>query len=244
MKNLSVVGLCALCAVCAMAAVSSAANITFGANDTTTAPAAWASKYGSADYMVYDFATGKPDVAKGYYTKNGSSNPSYVADFYWDTPGSSSGSGSGSGSASPGSQVAGGDLFYDLVLNEGKSFQFTSLFYDSGYGTDNGLNDADVALKVRLLGDNDVDDTWHEITVAQLEAGIFLSWNVTIYDDDATKAITMDVDFVNGDGAYAAGFFLDSVADTGNAPLVPEPASIGLVLFGVAGLFARPKRKA
>lgn len=231
------------CALLAMAAMANAASVTFQAADNTTAPNAWSTKYGLYDYMVYDFGSGKPDVDKGYQTKTGS-NPDFVSNFFFGTPGSSGGGGSGGGGQN-GNTIAAGDLYYDLVLNEGKQFQFAALFYDSTYGTDNGLAGADVALRVRLLGLNDLDDAWHDITVAQLEAGSYQIWDVIVYDDDAVKGITLDVDFVNGAGAYAAGFFLDSVQDAGNAPattgVVPEPATVGLVMFGLAGVFVRRK---
>lgn len=238
MRHVFAVGLCALCA---MAAVSNAAQITFQTTDTTTAPNAWSTMYGSADYMVFDFSSGKPDVAGGYTTKTGI-KPSYVADFYWGTPGSGGG-GAGGGGGGSGSVIAQGDLYYDLVLNEGKSFQFTSLFYDDTYGADNGLAAGEVALKVRLLGPNDLDDAWHELTVAQLQSGTFLSWDVVVYQDDIAKSITMDVDYAQGAGVAAAGFFLDDVQDAGSAP-IPEPATISLMMFGLAGIFVRSKRKA
>ena len=238
MKSLLALSLCALCA---MATIGNAAQIDFKAADNTTAPNAWSTMYGAADYMVFNFSSGKPDVAGGYTTKTGT-NPDYISKFVWGTPGSSGGGGGGGGGGN-GSVIAAGDLYYDLILNDGKSFQLTSLFYDSTYGTTNSLAGTDVALKVRLLGPNDFDDSWHEITVAQLESGTFLSWDVLVYDDDITKCITMDVDYVNGAGVAASGFFLDNVLNVGSAP-VPEPATLGLMVFGVAGIFARRRRKA
>jgi PEP-CTERM motif-containing protein len=241
MKRLLLISVCVLLA---MAASASAAKVDFNSVDTTTLPGDWGMKYGAYDYMKYDFSSGKPvDVDKGYYTKGGNVNPDFVDKFFYGTPGSTGGGGGGTGGQS-GNIIAAGDLYYDLMLTEGKKFQFCALFYNDTYAADNGgLAANDVALRVRMLGLNDLDDVWHDITVAQLEKGIFMLWDVIVYDDDASKTVTMDIDFVNGAGTHPAGFFLDKVMDAGNAPAmmgpIPEPATLGLVMFGLAGVFVR-----
>lgn len=235
--------LCSVCALLVMASSAAAAKIDYKGFDAATLPDDWATKYGlGGDSMVYDFSSGKPDVAKGYYY-GANGNPGYVDDFYYNTPGSGSGKGSSGGNGEDFNPQ--GDLYYNLVLKAGKTFEFTALFYDKTYGDDNGgLADGLIAMKVRLLGENDLDDTWHEITVGQMEHGYFLTWFATIYSDDAKKMITLDIEFVNGAGQHPCGFFLDNVADAGPDPLgvIPEPATVSLVLFGMAGIFARRKK--
>ena len=135
-----------------------------------------------------------------------------------------------------------GDLYYSLVLSEDKAFDFTALFYDSTYGAAHGgLAADDIALEVRLLGGS-TDDEWHKITVAQMEIGTFLTWHVIVYTEDIGKSLILDVKYVRDDDTLVAGFFLDDVQPAGNTPPIPEPATVGLVLFGLAGIFARRKR--
>ena len=109
-------------------------------------------------------------------------------------------------------------------------------------GADNGLAGTDVAIRVRLLGQNATDDDWHELTVDQLETGTYVSWNTVVYEDDDNKTLTLDVDYLLGAGVKVAAFFLDNVQDAGMAP-IPEPATVGLMMFGLAGIFVRRKKR-
>ena len=228
----------ALCALLALAVPAYAAKVDFNGTNATLNPDDWATLYGNTDDIRTDWSTGNVGNDPAYT----STNPAYVEDFTYATTGGGGGGGGGTGGGGEGGHATAGDLRYDMTLNDGKDFGFTALFYHSTYGADNGLNPGDVALRVRLLGTNDLDDDWHEISVADLEHGIFLTWDVIVYDDDDNKTITLDVDFVAGDGTYAAGFFLDDVIDAGNAP-IPEPATVGLVVFGLAGVFVRRKNR-
>lgn len=239
--------LLSLCALVACTSTAGAAQITFNQADTNTTAAGWQA-YGNYDYMMFDISSGQPDYDAGYQTASGS-NPDFIASF---TSGVNNGGGGGgggggnnggggSGEGGFGSQNASGDIYYDLVLNDGKDFTLSTLFYNANYGNNNGMDDADIALEVRLIGPNDLDDTWHQITVAELEAGVFLSWDVVVYDDDVDKSLTIDINYVEGEGDAAAGFFLDNVQDAAAAP-IPEPATLGLMLFGAAGIFVRRKR--
>jgi len=99
-----------------------------------------------------------------------------------------------------------------------------------------------VALQVRLIDPSaapGTEDAWHDITVAQLEAGIYLNWKV---EAAADEIVTTQVVWVNGDGVGAAGFFLDNVIDGVGGGNVPEPASVGLLLMGLSGLFMRRRK--
>lgn len=231
-----------LCVLMMVSGAASAAQIDFTTIDTSTDPNAWSTKYGQGYYWLFDFTSGKVDPAQGYNTPDGQNYPSYCDNFYLQTRDNNGGGGGGGGGGQNGSIVAAGDLWYDLVFNDGKQFEFTALFYDKSYGADNGLTGYDVALQVRLLGYNDLDDSWHEITVDQLEHGIFLTWDAVVYDDDPNKTITLDVDWLAGAGVYGAAFFLGNVQDAGVAP-IPEPATVGLVMFGLAGIFVRRKNR-
>ncbi len=227
-----------VCAMLAMVAVSEAAQIDFSQTDTTTAPDDWNTAYGlTGVFLMRDISSGQP---QGDLQHPGL--PTYIDGFVEGFPGQGGGNGGSGGGGGGGGNPATGDLYYDLDLNAGKQFQFTTLFYNSTYGTENNLQGSDVALSVRLLGENDPDDDWHDITVAELEGGIFMSWDVIVYTDDANKTVTLDVEYVNGDGSVAAGFFLDNVQPAGAAP-IPEPATVGILLVGAAGLIARRRSR-
>ena len=223
---------CALAVVVLVAApaASHGAAIVYGGVDTTT-QLNWNGVYGSARAQVWDLSSGSPDYTSPLAVNT---NPNYVGSFTWQNSGGGGGSGNGSGG---GGGTTG--IRYDLVLNANKSFQFTTLFYDANYDTRNpGLVGTDVVLKARLIDPSAAAaswDVWHDITLAQLKAGIYLKWNVVA---TAGETITTDVVWANGtDGVGAAGFFMDNVVT------VPEPATMGLLALGLGGILIRRKRK-
>jgi hypothetical protein len=230
---------CALAMVALSAGVAQAAKISWSGYDTTTG-VDWITSGGANPFQAgqyWDISSGSPD-----YTKDATwspAKPDYLKSFQYVNQGGGSG-GSNNGSGGGGGTTG---INYNLVLNAGKTFDFLVLFYDSNYSTRNaGLSGTDVALQVRLIDPSaapGTEDAWHDITVAQLEAGIYLNWKV---EAAADEIVTTQVVWVNGDGVGAAGFFLDNVIDGVGGGNVPEPASVGLLLMGLSGLFMRRRK--
>jgi len=230
---------CALDMVALSAGVAQAAKITWDGYDTTTG-VDWITSGGANPFLAgqyWDISSGSPD-----YTKDATwspAKPDYLKSFQYENQGGGGGGGSNNGSGGGGGTTG---MDYNLVLNADKTFDFLVLFYDSNYSTRNaGLVGTDVALQVRLLDPSaapGTEDAWHDITVAELEAGIYLKWRV---EASADEIVTTEVVWAKGDGVGAAGFFLDNVVD-GVSGSVPEPASVGLLLMGLGGLFMRRRK--
>jgi len=228
-----------MCAMLALASSALAAQVSFLSSDAATSPLNWVATYANGDYFIWDYSSGKPDWkdAQGKMKDPPyQSNPAYVKEFKYNWTSGSSGGGGGSGGGT--SSDIKGHVYYDLTLNAGKSFEFLVGFWDDEYGQTEGLQTTDVALRVQLVGANlSPADTEHDILVSDLRHGIVLKWDVTL---PADEKLTLDVAWVNGEGTGAAAFFLNNVRDAGQ---VPEPATVGLVLFGLAGVFVRRSRK-
>ena len=247
MKRLLCVLLCAVAVVACSAGAAQAAQIVAMTPDTTTG-VAWYQDW-------YDFGT--PGPYGGVYGRGWDISlldrpdyrqppkpdtlPSYMNSFiYSNTGGGSGGSGNYSG--------GGGDttgINYDLETNANKTFDFQVLFYDATYTTRNAglgtiLVGTDVALQVRVVNLSDDPATfeaWHEITVDQLEAGIYMIWRLQA---PAGETIRTEVVWGLGDGVGATAFFLDNVVD--GLVAIPEPATVSLIGLGMGFLLARRKK--
>jgi len=242
MKRLLSGLLCAVAVVACSAVAVQAAQIVYSGTDTTTG-VDWIvngtpGPYGNGTSIVWDISSGRPDYSQDPTMTP--ANPSFIDSF---TYGNSCGGGSG-GTGGNGSGGGGGTtgINYDLVMNEDKTFDFEVLFYDSDYTTRNaalGLASTDVALAVRLVDPSanpDPNDGWQTITVGELEGGIYMTWRVGA---SAGETISTEVVWVNGDGVGAAAFFLDNVVD---GVTVPEPATIGFLVFGLGAIFLRRRK--
>jgi len=252
MKRLLCVLLCAVAVVACSAGAAQAAQIIWtGPPDTTTGVAwyqAWydsgaAGTYGSQwGYGFNLSAAGTPiyGTEKTWPDSNDPTYPAYVTSFSYSSQGGGTGSGGNTGGGGGGTI----GITYDLEMNQDKTFDFEVLFYDADYTARNALLGTtlvptDVALEVRLVNlseDPTTFEAWHEITVDQLEAGIYMIWRVQA---PAGDTIRTQVVWGLGDGIGATAFFLDNVVD---GLTIPEPATVSLIGLGMGLLLARRKK--
>jgi hypothetical protein len=246
-RTLCVVGAAAL-VLAVMSGAALAAQIQFYGQDTTTGPN-WQGVYGAGQAVYWDFSSGRPDYTNSPTNTGGNPNPNYVQSFtYQNTMAGGGNSGPGGANSSTPNGYGGGlgttGVNYNLVMNESMTFYFTALFYDSTYSADNGgLDPNSIALEVRLVDPSaaaSTDESWHAISVAQLQAGTYEIWSVNATDGDT---IQTQVDWANGAGVGAAGFFLDDVTPTTDPPVTPEPATSGLLGLGLASFLAWRKKR-
>ena len=226
MRGLCVRGGLVLVAVGLLASVSFAATIQevlAQAFDPSTTDF-YAAGYGqSAYYLTWNKVDGgnlfDPTGAGGAaFTQTGATNPAWL-DFKFAPDG---GGGGGSGTATSMRTT------YTLGNNLGGAWtmDFSILFYDPSFmGT---------GLTVELLGSAAGSDfATKDVSMAEINAGMMVTWAI-----DAAIGETVTVRITSYDGeTYAAGFFMD------NASHAPEPASLGLLAVGAAGMALRRRRK-
>lgn len=255
MKRTLCIVACAALVLAAMSGAALAAQIVFYNQDNTTGPNWQVGGYGSGQALYWDISSGRPNYNLPAANTGGGTNPVYVESFTYHNTVAGGGSGGGHTSNGYGGGPGTTGVNYNLVMNENMTFNFSAMFYDATYGADNGgLDGSAAALEVRLIDPSAVagaDESWHAITVAQLEAGTYLTWKVKA---TAGETIETEVEWVNGEGVGAAGFFLDDVTVTkstrhsangafADPPLAPEPAASGLLGLGLATLLGWRKRR-
>jgi len=142
--------------------------------------------------------------------------------------------GSGSSVAQDGGQNDSVDIHrqnYVLGTKDGVSrrFDFSVLFYDPSLADD----DATVVTRVILTGSAGTEGSnYQDLTAAQVRAGTMVTFDVLAA---AGEELTVNIDTTY---TKAAGFFLDAVTPMAN----PEPATLGLLALGAAGLVMRRRR--
>jgi hypothetical protein len=244
MKRTLGVLLCAALVMVSISGVAGAAQIiTFvGTDNTTGQELSGTFKYGGSGMQMtlpFDPVTGRPNYS-GTWGNAYSGNPAWISSFTFSS-GFTAGSGGGGGTGgSGGGGGVGGSKVYDLVLNSGEKFSYTALFYDTGYLAANPtLQGSAEAFQVRVVNSSvgaAADAGWTSITIDQLVAGKYITWDVAgLAGDTIETQVRWSHD---GSEIGAAGFFVDNVTDNPSNP-IPEPATVGLVLFGLAGVFVR-----
>ena len=251
MKRLLCGLLCAVAVVACSAGAAQSAQIIWTGTDTATGvgwyqgwynngtPGAYGSEWGYG----FDISTGTPvyGTDKTQPDSNDPTYPAYVDSFQYSSQGGGGGGGGNQGGGGGGTT----GITYDLVMNQDKTFDFEVLFYDANYTSRNAalgtaLVGTDVALEVRLinLSDNPATfENWHEITVDELEAGIYMIWRTQAPTGDTIRT---EVVWGLGDGIGASAFFLDNVVD--GLVTIPEPATVSLIGLGIGFLLMRRKK--
>jgi hypothetical protein len=227
MRGFCVRGGLVLAAVCLLASVSSAATIQevlAQAFDPSTTDF-YAAGYGqSAYYLTWNKVDGgnlfDPTGAGGAaFTQTGATNPDWL-DFKFAPDGGGGGGGGGTATSMRTTYTLGNNLGGAWTMD------FSILFYDPSFtGT---------SLTVELLGSAAGSDfATKDVSMAEINAGMMVTWAI-----DAAIGENVTVRITSYDGeTYAAGFFMD------NASHAPEPASLGLLAVGAAGMALRRRRK-
>jgi len=227
MRGLCVRSGLVLAAVCLLGSVSSAATIqevmAQAFNPSTTD--FYAAGYGhSAYYLTWNKVDGgnlfDPTGAGGAaFTQTGATNPAWL-DFKFAADNSGWGGGTATATSTRTTYTLGNNLGGAWAMD------FSILFYDPSFtGT---------SLTVELLGSAAGSDfATKDVSMAEINTGMMVWWTI-----DAAIGENVTVRITSYDGeTYAAGFFMD------NAAHAPEPASLGLLAVGAAGMALRRRRK-
>jgi hypothetical protein len=250
MMHRFLVGAAALLVVMGMAAASPAATIqeVLATQFDPTKYDFYASGYGHDGYYLTwnnvgstdQFLAGQP--AREFAHMPAAGNPSWL-NFQTISTNAPAASTNGKGGLAPTLSL------YKLGVNTNQawSMDFSILFYDPSF---DGI-DMTAQLQGSVAGANNY--AARVLSETDVRGGTMIQWHI-----DATAGETVDVSIIaNGDESYAAGFFMDNYTLGGAAATsqqsqvadsvvmdgaLPEPATLGLLLFGLGGAILGRRR--